>query len=80
MKDSICSRGDLIATPLARVRLLAFVMVKQTILATLRAIDSFRVSFVSNVIQAYIIIRERGLKVFQSELHHRAFGHGGYLL
>ena len=80
MKDSISSRRDLIATPLAGIGLLALVVMKKAVLATLRAINSLRVALVSDVIQTNVIIREGVLKIFQGELHHWAFGHLGYLL
>jgi hypothetical protein len=77
VEDRASGRGNLIPAMVARIRLLAVVMMKQTILAALRAINSFRVSHYSNIIKANVIIREGLLKVFECEFGHGRFSHFG---
>jgi hypothetical protein len=77
MEDRSGGGGDFEATMVTRIRLLAVVVMKQRILAALRAINSFRVSLYSNVIKTNVIIRESLLKVFEREFGHGRFSHFG---
>ena len=73
LKDSASGRGNLVSAVITCVHLAPRDFMKQRTLVALRAVYSFRVFLMANVVKAYIIAREHLLKILDREFLHIAF-------
>lgn len=73
VENCVSGRADLVSTEIASVRLTPTYPMKQSILFTLRAINSLRVFLIANIIKAYIVIWEHLKELFEREFFHWRF-------